>query len=234
MIKSYVLGCLGAESEASLKSFMEDAEKFPWKELGQYQNLAALIPVNLTIETPDSAVKEKIIKMLYELKEAAEAPQKISEFSSGETLITEDDFQLEELKTEENLSLTSGLNLYNEEPLPDLIEDTAQLKDVYDYSGKTGITTDERVPDEETHTNRTVTKEKPERKSTPPAEEHKRGSKMKDIMDREDFEKRTKEYINTYYQKKFEDLQEETKKALYIAIAGVALATLAALLAIVL
>jgi len=65
------------------------------------------------------------------------------------------------------------------------------------------------------------------------AEEHKRGNKMRDVLDKEEFEKMIKEYIDAYYLKMFEDMREESKKTFYIAIAGAALAFIAFILALI-
>src|SRR3970282_154183 len=79
LIKSYVLGCLNPEVEKGLKSFMEDTENFPWQELGQYQNLVAMLPLNLSFETPGLEVKDRVARKLYELRGEPEITQQAGE-----------------------------------------------------------------------------------------------------------------------------------------------------------
>ena len=56
---------------------------------------------------------------------------------------------------------------------------------------------------------------------------------MRDVLDKDEFEKMIKEYIDAYYLKMFEDMREESKKTFYIAIAGAALAFIAFILALI-
>ena len=233
LIKSYVLGCLRYENESELKSLMEDAEKFPWRELGQYQNLVALIPVNLNLETPDSTAKERVTRMLNELKEAAKSEKEISQLQSGKSVMEQNDFKLEDVKLDDTFQLTDEQITFEDEPLPEIMEDFNQFKEYKDFSEKSEMASGEKILVEETHVPSSTVSEKPGRKTSLPVEEQRGGRKLKEKVDKDDFEKRTKEYINMYYQKKFEDLSEETQKALYIAITGFALAALAAILAIV-
>lgn len=230
LIKSYVLGCLGSDNESGLKAMMEDAENFPWRELGQYQNLAALIPLNLNPEIPEPVVKERITKMLNDLKDTAKTQQKIQ---TDEPALDQNEFSIEDNKLDTGYISDIDQVVLSEDPGIESPVNLNEFNEYGDISHTTEMSEDEKILVEEPNSVTLPVPEKSERRTPPLQEEHRRGGKMKEIMEREDGEKRMKEYINTYYQKKFEDLQEETKKALYIAIAGVSLATLAAILAIV-
>jgi hypothetical protein len=48
---------------------MMDDENFPWKELGEFQNLVALLPSALLIETPSWELKDKVARKLYKLRD---------------------------------------------------------------------------------------------------------------------------------------------------------------------
>lgn len=83
LIKLEVLDCLSDSDAESLKLAKEVDPDFPWKELGDYQNLVALLPVALNIEFPVSELKDKVALKLYnmrdEIKAKVEAKRKIEE-----------------------------------------------------------------------------------------------------------------------------------------------------------
>jgi hypothetical protein len=83
LIKLEVLDCLSDSDAESLKLAKEVDPDFPWKELGDYQNLVALLPVALNIEFPVSELKDKVALKLYnmrdEIKAKVEAKKKIEE-----------------------------------------------------------------------------------------------------------------------------------------------------------
>jgi len=68
-IHACALGCMDKEEYIDLIEFIEGGGNFNWGELGEYQNLAALLPSFLNIETPDSSVKSMVAQRLYKLKE---------------------------------------------------------------------------------------------------------------------------------------------------------------------
>jgi hypothetical protein len=93
LIKLDTIGCISADDQAALNSLMTEDENFPWNELGQFQNLVALIPSSLQIEKPSWELKDKVARKLYDLRdeikkqqeqkapvvEAAETEEKINE-----------------------------------------------------------------------------------------------------------------------------------------------------------
>ncbi|HSP87063.1 MAG TPA: sigma-70 family RNA polymerase sigma factor, partial [Ignavibacteriaceae bacterium] len=68
MIYPYALGCLSYEEESETYSRFKASEPFPWKVLGEYQNLAALLPIILDLEKPSEEIKEKLLNRIYHLK----------------------------------------------------------------------------------------------------------------------------------------------------------------------
>ena len=69
LIKLSTIGCISEEEQASLNSLMLEDENFPWKELGDFQNLVALIPSALVIEMPSWELKDKVARKLYTLRD---------------------------------------------------------------------------------------------------------------------------------------------------------------------
>ncbi|MBZ0200529.1 MAG: anti-sigma factor [Ignavibacteriaceae bacterium] len=83
LIHAYSLGCLGKENFDEMVSIIDKKELFEYQELGEYQNLAALLPAILNMEMPSSEVKDKVAMKLYSLQEelkkktAIETPEKL-------------------------------------------------------------------------------------------------------------------------------------------------------------
>jgi RNA polymerase sigma-70 factor (ECF subfamily) len=75
-IKAHVIGCLNSDELSALNTVMETDENFPWKELGEYQNLAAMLPAALEIELPVTGLKDKVARKLYSIKDEILAKQK--------------------------------------------------------------------------------------------------------------------------------------------------------------
>jgi hypothetical protein len=73
LIKLEVLDCLNKADEETLRLSKEVDSDFPWKELGEYQNLAALLPVALPIEFPVSELKDKVALKLYNMRDEIKA-----------------------------------------------------------------------------------------------------------------------------------------------------------------
>jgi anti-sigma-K factor RskA len=82
LIQAYALGCLGIEEIRKLRKATAGNPEFNVKDLGKYQNLTALFPLNLPVEIPDPKVKERIARKLYRLKDDA-GVKRLSEESSA-------------------------------------------------------------------------------------------------------------------------------------------------------
>jgi hypothetical protein len=69
LLYAYALGCLDRDDFEKLIEHLESSESFPWQELGEYQNLAALLPSFLNVEEPSPGLKDKVARKLYRLKD---------------------------------------------------------------------------------------------------------------------------------------------------------------------
>jgi hypothetical protein len=79
MIYPFVLGCFEYEEQIKAYDKFKASEPFPWKLLGEYQNLVSLLPIILELENPSEEVREKISNKVYHLK-SMERENKIKTF----------------------------------------------------------------------------------------------------------------------------------------------------------
>ena len=73
LIYAYSLGCLDSDEIERLRENLESGEGLNIKELGEFQNLASLLPSTLKIENPDPQLKDNVAKKLYRLKDEIKA-----------------------------------------------------------------------------------------------------------------------------------------------------------------
>ncbi|HSW55360.1 MAG TPA: hypothetical protein VLH59_09730 [Ignavibacteriaceae bacterium] len=73
LIKLEVLDCLNIADAETLHLSKEVDSDFPWKELGEYQNLAAFLSVALPLEFPVSELKDKVALKLYNMRDEIKA-----------------------------------------------------------------------------------------------------------------------------------------------------------------
>jgi len=106
LIKLEVLDCLNNADAETLSLSKEVDSDFPWKELGEYQNLAAFLSVALPLEFPVSELKDKVALKLYnmrdEIKAKLDAKKKLEEppvLVEEEKEIIDEEFIVEEINT---------------------------------------------------------------------------------------------------------------------------------------
>jgi anti-sigma-K factor RskA len=68
LLFAYAVGCLDKQDLLELNEFFQTGNEFPWQELGEYQNLTALLPAILNMETPGPEIKDKVARKLYRIK----------------------------------------------------------------------------------------------------------------------------------------------------------------------
>ena len=76
LIKLEVLNNSDKENVEALQFLKRNDEFFPWKELGEYQNLIAILSVASKVLSPPENLKNEIIKKACKLKGLAEPPEK--------------------------------------------------------------------------------------------------------------------------------------------------------------
>jgi len=78
LIKLDVLGCLSEEEKKHFNSLKQNNQDFLWKELGDYQNLTALIATSLPAENPPAELTEKIDQIFGNVLQGNEADYAIN------------------------------------------------------------------------------------------------------------------------------------------------------------
>jgi len=78
LIKLDVLGCLSEEEKKHFNSLKQNNQDFLWKELGDYQNLTALLATSLPAEYPPAELTEKIDQIFGSVLQGNEADYAIN------------------------------------------------------------------------------------------------------------------------------------------------------------
>ena len=104
LIKLEVLDCLNNGDAETLRLSKQVDSDFPWKELGEYQNLAAFLSVALPLEFPVSELKDKVALKLYnmrdEIKAKLDAKKKLEEppvLVEEEEIIVDEEITIDEI-----------------------------------------------------------------------------------------------------------------------------------------
>lgn len=150
MIAAFAAGCMDKDNFVQFKDYFDSGGELPVQVLGELQNITAMIPVILDLETPDAAIKDLVAKKLIGLQE--EIKTKIREerrtgslsgargtaasprgtFASSATAPSRSTFQFIEKKKEETA-----------------INDKARFTKVPDAIKKTSILPSSALPAEE-------------------------------------------------------------------------------------
>ena len=104
LIKLEVLDCLNNGDAETLRLSKQVDSDFPWKELGEYQNLADFLSVALPLEFPVSELKDKVALKLYnmrdEIKAKLDAKKKLEEppvLVEEEEIIVDEEITIDEI-----------------------------------------------------------------------------------------------------------------------------------------
>jgi Anti-sigma-K factor rskA, C-terminal len=115
LIYAYTLGCLDDDDKQKLKSYFESGGNYPWLELGEYQNLVALLPSILNIETPGSQLKDKVARKLYRIRDEKRTGQVNTEFETNAE-VQKDKSRLSVLFEEKDAITSEPETFHEEEP----------------------------------------------------------------------------------------------------------------------
>jgi len=142
LIKLEVLDCLNKADEETLRLSKEVDSDFPWKELGEYQNLAALLPVALPIEFPVSELKDKVALKLYNMRDEIKAkldakkiPEEIPVLQEVEEQIVEEEIQLDEINIitqEEEVPQVTVANKFEQKRIAEEVKADLRSKVTFD------------------------------------------------------------------------------------------------------
>ncbi len=70
---AFALGCLDKGDFIDLMEYIDGGGSFPWQELGEYQNLCALLPSFLHLEEVPAGIKDKVARRLYRYRDEKKA-----------------------------------------------------------------------------------------------------------------------------------------------------------------
>ncbi|MCX7874951.1 MAG: anti-sigma factor [Melioribacteraceae bacterium] len=82
MIAAFSVGCMDKQNFVQFKEYMQQDGDLPEGEMGELQNIVAMIPIILDIEIPHPSIKDKVAKRLIEIKDEIKA-KIINERKSG-------------------------------------------------------------------------------------------------------------------------------------------------------
>jgi hypothetical protein len=205
LIKLEVLGCLNDKDKESLQAMKAEGEEFPWKVLGDYQNLIANLPLALELKYPASDIKDKTATKLYnirdqikakvEAKKALEMPaQPVEEeiFESEGSIELKENFEenvtTEQIEVEEKVfaEVEEGMHFNADETIPGQDEPV-------------------KFPSK--------FKEKSEPRSLfRQASEFEAKETLKAVVDKDVVEKIARDYIKTHLERQIESLNKTVKK----------------------
>ena len=73
LLYAYSFGCLDEEDLGNLKQYLGSNDDYYWQELGEFQNLSALLPSILSVDKPDPEVKDRVARKLYRIRNEIKA-----------------------------------------------------------------------------------------------------------------------------------------------------------------
>jgi hypothetical protein len=73
MISAFAVGCMDKQNFVQFKDYMNEGGELPEGELGELQNIIAMIPVILDLEKPHPAIKDMVAKKLIGMKDEIKA-----------------------------------------------------------------------------------------------------------------------------------------------------------------
>ena len=190
LIKLEVLGCINEKDSESLLKMKENDKNFPWKTLAEYQNLISLLPLTLTLNYPDSDLKDKTANKLYKIRDEIKA-------------------KLDAKKPKESPA----------EPVVDKKSDTKDVV-LEEVTEEIQIKEEEISLDEDKSVKvQTSTSEKTFTETSKQDTENKSSITPKAVPDRELMEKIMRDYFKSYIEKELNTLKQGLKKNRLISLA---------------
>lgn len=73
MVAAFAVGCMDKQNFVQFKDYIQEGGELPDGELGELQNIIAMIPVILDLEKPHPAIKDMVAKKLIGIKDEIKA-----------------------------------------------------------------------------------------------------------------------------------------------------------------
>lgn len=77
MICAFAAGCMDQKNYAHFKEYMDSEKDLPYSDLGEMQNIMAMIPIILETEKPNPELKTKVAKRLLEITEEIKTKKRL-------------------------------------------------------------------------------------------------------------------------------------------------------------
>jgi hypothetical protein len=136
LIKLEVLDCLNNADAETLHLSKEVDSDFPWKELGEYQNLAAFLSVALPLEFPVSELKDKVALKLYNMRDEIKAKLDAKRKPEEPPVLVEED---KEIIDEEFIVEETNVPVIEEEISPLSVSGRIEQKRTEEISAKSDL-----------------------------------------------------------------------------------------------
>ncbi len=129
MIAAFAVGCMDKENFIQFKNYLQEGGELPKGELGELQNIVAMIPIILDFENPDPSLKDNVAKRLINMKD--EIKTKIREerkktFATNATKSST--FVLSKTKADRITTPQTELELSGEHKFPDTFHSTTKVE----------------------------------------------------------------------------------------------------------
>ena len=205
LIKLEVLHCLSEKDNESLQTLKVEEIEFPWKELGDYQNLIALLPLSLELDHPSNELKNKTAMKLYDIRDQIKAKidarkaQELPEVPAEEiTLAVEN---VEEIEPEEQIEVEEKVLVEVEEGVQFLSDEPPAAKE--QSPGFVSDFKEQEAPENLFHQNTTDVETK---------------QPAKPLAEKEMIEKVVKDYIKSHMEREHESLRSHINKNKILSI----------------
>jgi hypothetical protein len=73
MMAAFAVGCMDKENYVQVKEFLDEGGELPERQLGELQNIVAMIPIILELEKPAPEIKDLVAKKLISMKDEIKA-----------------------------------------------------------------------------------------------------------------------------------------------------------------
>ena len=132
LIKLEVLSCLSDKDRDNLQSLKTEGSEFPWKTLGDYQNLIAFLPLVLELKYPANDLKDRTAMKLYSIRDQIKA--KIDAKKALENPVQPEVEFSESIVNTEEVVMTEQIEV--EESVLAEVEEGVQFSNVNSATGK--------------------------------------------------------------------------------------------------
>ena len=204
LIKLEVLGCLNDKDKESLQAMKAEGEEFPWKILGDYQNLIANLPLALELKYPASDLKDKTATKLYNIRDQIKA--KVDARKAQE--MPEQPVEEEISESEENFEVQEN---FEERVTAEQVE--VEEKVFAEVEEGIHFNADESIPGQDEpvkFVGKFKEKSEPENLIRQTSEIEIKES-LKTIVDKDAIEKVTRDYIKSHLEREIESLSKSVK-----------------------